>query len=92
MGPSTMGELKGPVFPFPWPGSPVYDIHKAGEQLGFRPLFDIRSGLQHTYDWWRRERGVEGIEFTPGKLGHDVDLAYEDELSAQILRARPEAG
>ncbi|MEE8473361.1 MAG: NAD-dependent epimerase/dehydratase family protein [Dehalococcoidia bacterium] len=92
MGPSTMGELKGPVFPFPWPGSPVYDIHKAEEHLGFRPLFDIRSGLQHTYDWWRRERGVEGVEFRPGKLGHDVDLAYEDELSAQILRARPEAG
>jgi len=92
MGPSTMRDLKGPVFPFPWPSSQVYDIHKAGERLGFWPRFDIRSGLQHTYDWWRRERGVEGIEFTPGKLGHDADLAYEDELSAQILRAGHEAG
>jgi nucleoside-diphosphate-sugar epimerase len=80
--PSALKETKGSIFPFPWLRSQVYDIHKAEEQLGFWPQFDIRSGLRHTYDWWQRERGVERIEFTPGRLGHDVDLVGEDEIIA----------
>lgn len=76
-------DLKTPIFPFDWDKSQFFSIEKAREQLGFSPQYDMESGLRHTYEWWLKEKGVERMEFTPGRLGHDVDLALEDELIAK---------
>ncbi len=50
------------------------------DHFGFWPEYDLKSGLENTYQWWSNERGLEKIQFIPGKLGHDVDLAYEEEV------------
>ena len=52
----------------------------AKEHFGFWPKYNIKSGLENTYRWWSKERGLERIRFKPGELGHDVDLAYENEV------------
>jgi len=57
-----------------------FGIQKAKEHFGFWPKYDLKSGLKNTYRWWIRERGQGRIRFIPGEIGHDVDLAYEDEL------------
>ena len=78
--PSVMKTLKKPVFPFNWQRSSVVSIQKAKDHFGFWPKYDIQSGMKHTYEWWQKYHGVERIEFVPGRLGFDVDFAYEDEL------------
>jgi len=70
-------------FPFPWQRSILYDIYKAKDDFGFYPQFDIKSGMKNTYEWWLKERGVEGTKFIPGRLGSNVDLSYEDEIIRQ---------
>jgi len=43
----------------------------------------MREGMKQTYQWWLEKRGIQGTRFTPGKLGYDVDLAFEDEVLTQ---------
>ena len=71
---------RSPLFFTPWDRSEVYSTQKARDDLSFVPQYDLEDGLRHTYEWWRAERGLEKIELTPGRLGHNVDLPYEDEL------------
>lgn len=68
------------VFPYRWEQSVFYDISKAKADFGFCPQFNMEEGLRHTFQWWIEKRGIKGTEFTPGKLGHNVDFAYEDEI------------
>ena len=65
----------------------VHSIEKLNRLVGFWPLYDVKSGMAHTYAWWKQHRGLERIKFEPGKLGHDVDLAAEDALIARWDRA-----
>ena len=81
--PHVVHGLKRPIFFFPWERSSFYDISKAKDNIGYRPLFNMEEGMRHTYEWWLRSRGVHGTRFIPGKMGYDVDLAYEDDVLAQ---------
>ncbi|MBI3954346.1 MAG: NAD-dependent epimerase/dehydratase family protein [Chloroflexi bacterium] len=77
------GQAKGSmdgIMPLEGERNAIYSIQKARDHFGFWPRFDFRAGIADTYEWWRKQRGLERIEFTPGKLGHDVDLAYEDQM------------
>ena len=65
----------------------VNSIQRLRSVVGFEPRYDIGSGMAQTYDWWKEHRGVEGMRFEPGRLGHDVDLAREDELIAKWDKA-----
>ena len=75
-----MKKLQHSIFPFSWDVNTIYSIQKAREHFGFCPKYDLKSGLESTYRWWLKERGPQKIQLIPGKLGYDVDLAYEDEL------------
>ena len=78
--PDVVGRLERPVFPFAWRRNSLFGIQKAKDDFDFWPEHDIKSGLESTYQWWLAERGLDRISFIPGKLGHNVDLAYEDEV------------
>ena len=81
--PQVVRNLKRPIFFFYWERSSFYDTSKAKRDFGYHPAFNMDDGMRQTYAWWLEKRGVQGIRFIPGKLGHDVDLAYEDEVLAQ---------
>jgi len=81
--PHVVRSLRRPIFFFAWERSMFYDIGKAKRDFGYRPLFNMEEGMRHTCEWWRKSRGVQGTQLTPGKLGHDVDLAFEDEVLAR---------
>ena len=36
-------------------------IHILHGQLGFRPVYDLESGLANTVDWWRSRRARSGM-------------------------------
>lgn len=76
----AMKNLEKPIFPFPWEHNIFYGIYKAKECFGFWPVFGIKEGLRHTYQWWEKNLGIAKTRFQPGQLGYDVDLAYEDKL------------
>lgn len=63
--------------------SEVFSMEKAKNHLGFTPQYDLTVGLSKTYEWWQAERGLEKIDITSGRLGHNVDFEYEDELIRQ---------
>ena len=76
----VMGSLDRPVFPFMWDRSLFLSIHKAEEYFGFWPSSSIKEGLRHTHQWWEKNLGAAKTRFEPGRLGYDVDLAYEEEI------------
>jgi nucleoside-diphosphate-sugar epimerase len=81
--PHVVRNLKRPIFFFPWEHSSIYDISKARDEFGYRPLFNMEEGMRHTYEWWLQNRGIHGTRFIPGKMGYDVDLTYEDDVLAR---------
>jgi nucleoside-diphosphate-sugar epimerase len=78
--PRDLKKLKRSVFPFPWEKNSFFGIQKAKEHFGFWPEYNLKSGMENTYHWWSKEKGLVNIKFIPGKTGYDVDLAYEDEV------------
>lgn len=45
------------------PGDPPLieaDVRRLHERLGWRPKFDLETGLAHTIAWWRRNIGLDG--------------------------------
>ncbi len=82
--PRDIKKLNRSVFPFPWEKSSFFGIHKAKNHFGFWPEFNLKSGLENTYQWWVKEKGLANINFIPGKTGYDVDLAYEDEVISEF--------
>jgi nucleoside-diphosphate-sugar epimerase len=81
--PHVVRNLKRPIFFFPWERSSFYDISKAKDEFGYRPLFNMEEGLKLTYEWWLKSRGINNTSFIPGKMGYDVDLTYEDDVLAK---------
>lgn len=82
----VMKGLKRPVFPYPWEMDVTYSVEKSEDILGFRPHHALIEGMQQTYLWWKENLGVGGTRFEPGKLGYDVDLAYEDKVLLECRR------
>ena len=83
LGFKVMEGLQRPVFPFGWSRNAYLGIHKAKEYFDYWPAYSIKEGLRHTYQWWEKKLGVVKTRFEPGRLGYDVDLAYEAEVSRQ---------
>jgi len=81
--PHSVHGLQRPIFFFRWDRSSFYDVSQAKRDFGYQPVFNMDEGMKQTYQWWRENRGVDDIKFIPGKLGHDVDLAYEDDVLAR---------
>jgi nucleoside-diphosphate-sugar epimerase len=79
------------MIPYQSERSVVHSIEKLNRVVGFWPLYDVSSGMAHTYAWWREHRGRQRIVFEPGKLGHDVDLKAEDALIARWERSAAQA-
>jgi nucleoside-diphosphate-sugar epimerase len=78
--PHIVRNLKRPIFFFPWERSHFYDISRARYDIRYHPIFNMEEGMKCTYEWWLKNRGVHGTRFIPGKMGYDVDLAYEDDV------------
>jgi len=78
----TMASLEKPVFPFFYERSSFWSIQKARDVLGFQASWGIEEGLRMTCRWWQENLGEAGTRFEPGKVGCNVDLAYEDGLLA----------
>jgi nucleoside-diphosphate-sugar epimerase len=56
-----MGASVKPNFTAPRPGDVKHsqaDIHRAAEDLGYRPTTDIATGLGHCVEWFRERAGV----------------------------------
>ena len=81
--PQEMKSLNQQIFPFDWDRNIFFDISKAKSDFGYRPAFNTEEGMRQTYEWWTEKRGIQGTKFSPGKLGYNVDLAYEDEILAR---------
>jgi nucleoside-diphosphate-sugar epimerase len=78
--PDIERQLDRSAFFFPYDRSQYLGIGKAATDFDFAPGFDLRRGMQAAYAWWRENLGISGTLFQPGKLGHDVDLAFEDRV------------
>jgi nucleoside-diphosphate-sugar epimerase len=83
---SVMAELKQPVFPFIWNSNAFLAVHKAKDAFGFWPEFDMAKGLKATYQWWEKNLGVDKTRLEPGKMGYNVNFAFEDELIKKYTR------
>ena len=83
--PREIKKLKRSIFPFTWEKNSFFGIQKAKEHFGFWPNYDLKNGLENTYRWWTKERGLDRIRFVPGELGYDVDLAYEEEVIKKYI-------
>ena len=83
----VMKNLEKPVFPFIWEQNIFYGIYRAKECFGFWPAYSLKEGLRHTYQWWQKNLGIAKTRFQPGRLGYDVDLAYEDKLIEQYSQS-----
>lgn len=82
----VMESLKKPVFPFGWSNNAFFGIYKAKEYFGFWPERSMKEGLAQTYQWWEKNLGTAKTRFEPGRLGYNVDLDYEAEVSKQYCR------
>ncbi|MEW6142613.1 MAG: NAD-dependent epimerase/dehydratase family protein [Chloroflexota bacterium] len=82
----AMRRLEKPVFPYPWEQGVGYSIQKAEDVIGFHPVYSIIEGIKQTYLWWKENVGLAGTRFEPGKLGYNVDLAYEEKVLLQYRR------
>ncbi len=80
---SVMKTLKQPVFNYVWQRNVLLDIHKAKDCYGFWPAISVVEGLTRAYRWWKDNLGISGTCFEPGKLGFNVDLAFEEELASR---------
>ncbi len=72
-----LGIGDGDIWPFGWGRSFFFSIDEAKRDLVWSPQYDIDSGLEMTYKWWR-DRGLdEG----------DWDFSKDDMMLARLRRA-----
>ena len=50
------------------------------EDVGFRPAYTFEAAVEHTYDWFRREKLNESLQF---------DFSWEDNLLERLGAADP---
>jgi len=65
-----------------WNRSVVFGIDRLREDVGWRPEFSFASAVEHTYEWYRRERRHEATRF---------DWSWEDQLLRLVAERRGEA-
>ena len=58
-----------------WNESTFFSVERLWEDIGFRPAYTFAAAVEHTYEWFRRERLDETLEF---------DFSWEDRLMDHI--------
>ena len=58
-----------------WNQSTVFSIDRLWEDIGFRPAYSFAAAVDQTYEWFRREKRDETVEF---------DFSWEDELLSSL--------
>ena len=64
-----------------WNKSVVFGIDRLREDVDWTPEFTFASAVEHTYEWFRRERRHESMRF---------DWSWEDELLRLVAERRGE--
>jgi nucleoside-diphosphate-sugar epimerase len=54
-----------------WNDSTFFSVERLYEDVGFRPAYTFAAAVEHTYDWFRREKLDESLRF---------DFSWEDNL------------
>ena len=58
-----------------WNSSTLFSIERLRQDIGWTPEYTFRGMVEHTYDWYRRERLDESLTF---------DWTFEDALLAHV--------
>ena len=58
-----------------WNDSTFFSVERLREDVGFRPAYTFEAAVEHTYDWFRRERLNESLQF---------DFGWEDNLLTSL--------
>jgi nucleoside-diphosphate-sugar epimerase len=58
-----------------WNESTFFSVDRLWEDVGFRPAYTFAAAVEQTYEWFRREKRAEALEF---------NFAWEDELLTRI--------
>ena len=58
-----------------WNDSTFFSVERLWEDVGFRPAYTFEAAVEHTYDWFRREKLNESLRF---------DFSWEDNLRERL--------
>ncbi len=58
-----------------WNDSTFFSIERLRDDVGFWPAYTFRTGMEQTYDWFRREKLDESLQF---------DFSWEDNLIKRL--------
>jgi nucleoside-diphosphate-sugar epimerase len=58
-----------------WNDSTFFSVERLREDVGFRPAYTFAAAVEHTYDWFRREKLDETLRF---------DFSWEDNLVERL--------
>jgi nucleoside-diphosphate-sugar epimerase len=58
-----------------WNESTFFSVERLWDDVGFRPAYSFPAAVEHTYDWFRREKLDETLQF---------DFEWEDRLLAHL--------
>jgi nucleoside-diphosphate-sugar epimerase len=58
-----------------WNDSTFFSVERLWEDVGFRPAYTFEAAVEHTYDWFRREKLSESLQF---------DFSWEDNLLTSL--------
>lgn len=60
-----------------WNESTFFSVDRLWEDVGFRPEYSFAGAVEQTYEWFRREKRDETVEF---------DFGWEDELLERVTK------
>jgi nucleoside-diphosphate-sugar epimerase len=63
-----------------WNDSTFFSVERLREDVGFRPAYTFAAAVEHTYDWFRREKLDESLRF---------DFSWEDNLIERLHGRNP---
>jgi nucleoside-diphosphate-sugar epimerase len=58
-----------------WNDSTFFSVERLWEDVGFRPAYTFEAAVEHTYDWFQREKVNETLQF---------DYSWEDNLIKRL--------
>jgi nucleoside-diphosphate-sugar epimerase len=58
-----------------WNDSTFFSVERLWEDVGFRPAYTFEAAVEHTYDWFRREKLSESLQF---------DFSWEDNVLKRL--------
>jgi len=58
-----------------WNDSTFFSVERLREDVGFRPAYTFEAAVEHTYDWFQREKLGQSLRF---------DFSWEDDLLKRL--------